>query len=185
MRTKPSFRSREELDQHVGGTSGVFEEHLLKSRGGPGSSIEQRAIKTFQFRSLFLRETGASESDGIETAEFVEPGPYRVRGQIHTESGSSLSHRQCSDPDELVHGAVTRQNRSITDRDVPSQQRSIGHDHMIADMTVVSHMTMRHEIITRSNGRVFLEAVRTMHRGMFAEHIVVSNHKAGRSIRIF
>src|SRR5210317_2593766 len=59
--------------------------------------------------------------------------------------GPCCRHGKLSDPTKLVHQSTATKNGAITDMDVSSNCRVIGHDNVVADHTVMSHVHIAHQ----------------------------------------
>ena len=75
---------------------------------------------------------------------------------------------------------VAGNKNAIVNLSVPAEQRAIGNDHVMTDEGIVPHMAMGHEQIVRADLRGFTRFVRAMDRDMLANHIVLTDHHAGR-----
>jgi hypothetical protein len=95
-----------------------------------------------------------------------------------------LHQREHSDAHELMDEAIAGNERAISDAHMAPQKRAVGQDDRISQSRVVAHVTVRHKKIIGTNHRVFAQAVRAMHRYVFAKSIAIANPQLRRFARI-
>ena len=72
-------------------------------------------------------------------------------------------------------------DRMVADRDVPGQGRRVGHDQVVAQVTIVSHMDIGHEKVVVANRRHAPARHRaTVHGHILPKNVVMADDHAGR-----
>jgi hypothetical protein len=66
-------------------------------------AAKQQVIKPFQFQPLFRRESGATQADDVQPADFVHAQRHGERRQILADGRAALHQRQRADAAELMH----------------------------------------------------------------------------------
>src|SRR5579863_10117307 len=84
-----------------------------------------------------------------------------------------------------MNDAVAGDERAVLHGDVSCQQGSVRQDDVIAELTVVRDVTVRHEKIIRADDGVFRGRVSAMGGEMFAKHVVSADPQSCRGILVF
>ncbi len=93
----------------------------------------------------------------------------------------ATDHRLATDADELMYRAEAAQIGMVLNLDVAAQSRVVGHDHAVADLTVVRDVDRRHEqAVVTDPGHAAASGRARMHRHMLADLVVATDHQLGR-----
>lgn len=142
-------------------------------------------IQTFEFQAFLRTEICASQTNDVQAADPISSKRNRERRQVFADRGTALHQRQRADARELVHEAIAGNKRAILHYDVAGQQDAIGHDHMIANDTVMADMRIGHHEIVRTDHGFIGECGGPVHREVFAKDIAVADAQARRFAFVF
>ena len=135
--------------------------------GNAGRSVRARSSACDRFRSELKKrryarlsaahglagEAGPLESDGIEAVELHRIAHrLHVRRDVLVDARAAAHERVGADGDELMHGVEPAENRPVVDGDVPGALRRVGDDHVVADVTVVRQVHVRHDEAAGAHG---------------------------------
>jgi hypothetical protein len=143
-------------------------------------AAKERAVRRFQFQSLFRRKPGAAQTDNVQPANFVHAMGHGKRRQVLADGGPALHHRQRADACELMHQAISGNKRAVLHHGVSGQDCASSEDDMIAEHAVMRHVRMvRDEVVGADDS--FLARLGGALRGeMFAEDILIPDAQSRR-----
>src|SRR5207249_2800886 len=102
-------------------------------------------IRRLQSRDVAGRETVAAQADQVQTHDAARgPVDHRVGGDILDDAGVAAHHRQSSDSAKLVDADGTGDKGAVVNAHVPGQERVVGNDDLISQVTVVGNVRTDH-----------------------------------------
>lgn len=91
-----------------------------------------------------------------------------------------------ADVTELMDADKTAENGVIVDRDMARQRGIVGHDGVVADLTVVGDVDIGHDpIVVTQAGHATVLYRAGVESAVFADRVVVANFQAGRFAGVF
>src|SRR5262245_58074935 len=107
---------------------------------------EQGVIGAAQTVDVGPRKAAPAHPDHIKPVEHgaLADGEAK-RDDIGSHSADARDHGALADPYELVDGGGPAEDNPVAQRDVTTQNRVVGQDHVITDVTVVADMGADHE----------------------------------------
>src|SRR5690554_2900117 len=90
-----------------------------------------------------------------------------------------------TDPDKLMYRNQPTDSDVVFYRYMPGKSRDIGHDDIIAEMTVVGNMAIGHQKTVVSYRSIFIKRCRTVDSYEFPECVIISYNESGRFSPVF
>src|SRR5262245_26372460 len=109
-------------------------------------SEEQDVIGAAQSVNIGPRKTTPAHPDHIEPIEHraLADGEAK-RNEVSRYPADPGDHRTLADPHKLVDGGTPTENNPVPQCDVTTENRIVGQDNVVADVTVVADMRADHE----------------------------------------
>src|SRR5579862_1574602 len=163
--------------------SAVNRSHALEGLAQTDPRGIEQAVGLLQCGDFRNRKTATLQPDAVEAA-----GPRRTalgnaeRQSVLGNPGKAADHGVAADAAELVHAHPSRDEGAIAHHDLPRQVGAVDDDHVIADLTVVGDMAVRHEKTARAHTRGAPGPGTAVDGDAFPDRIVVAD--LGRAVAI-
>ena len=137
-------------------------------------------IKFFQLKAVFGRDSGSSQSNGVEAAQLVEPTGDEEGGQVLAEAGVALKEGEPTDSRELMDAGVASNEHVVLYSGVAANQRAVGQNDVVADLGVMADVAAGHKQVIGADDCGFLLGVGAVNGDVFPKGVARTDNRLRR-----
>ena len=146
---------------------------------------EDEPVRSFDRSNRWLGNSCSSHPDQIDRANFrvVASASQHERRNVGRDSTTATDECQLADRRKVMDDAVSRNDRSIVNVNVPAEQHSVDEKRVVKDVAIVSDMRIGHQHVSVTDARpVVLLFGSSADGDSFSEEIVVADFDTGVSV---
>jgi hypothetical protein len=146
---------------------------------------KKRAVQPFNLDTFIGGQTSAPHPDDVQTAQFVHTVDDGVWRQIEADRRTPPHDGHGAHAAELMNETVCRDECTILSRRITAQRRAIGDNNGIANLAIVAHMAVSHEIVMRTDHGLSRRRAGSIDCDVLAKNVPLADDQRGWLAAIF